>query len=181
MKKIIWEKWVDFDEDDDEEVEEMEEIDNDDQLNMIEIMPLMVRTPLGVFSPLEPMCPSRMFDCWVGHTNFPIGFNEKVILDNIEGIEALKIMSKYRFFIGIGKCFSLTDVRPRIELSFEINKGSTITKIIEEISGHDKWAVAIYDNGKYKVIYPREDGPFETDIDVLRQSGAVNIITSDEF
>lgn len=55
------------------------------------------------------------FDCWIGHTNFDITHETKKILDSIEGIEILRILSRYRFFIGVGKMFTFTDVRSSIE------------------------------------------------------------------
>ena len=55
------------------------------------------------------------FDCWIGHTNFDITPKIKTILDSIEGVEVLKILSRYRFFIGIGKLFDFKEVRKEIE------------------------------------------------------------------
>ena len=55
------------------------------------------------------------FDCWVGHTNFDITKNIKDTLDTAEGVEILKINSRYRFFIGVGKMFDFKDVRTNIE------------------------------------------------------------------
>tara|TARA_B100001778_G_scaffold331885_1_gene337111 strand:- start:2600 stop:3010 length:411 start_codon:yes stop_codon:yes gene_type:complete len=55
------------------------------------------------------------FDCWMGHTNFDITPNIKNELDLIKGVELLKICSRYRFFIGVGKMFDFKDVRQRIE------------------------------------------------------------------
>jgi hypothetical protein len=55
------------------------------------------------------------FDCWVGHTNFDITPSVKRILDEINGVEVLKICSRYRFFIGVGKMFEFKTVRENIE------------------------------------------------------------------
>jgi hypothetical protein len=55
------------------------------------------------------------FDCWIGHTNFDLTHGIKDILDNVPGIELLKICSRYRFFIGIGRMFDFTQVRNDIE------------------------------------------------------------------
>ena len=87
MNKIAWEKWVDFDEEDliidnSDEFEEDEE-----EFRSVEIEPIMIRTPLGVYSPFEPMTPSKMFDCWVMHTNFDIS-DEIVRINKL--IEALR-------------------------------------------------------------------------------------------
>lgn len=55
------------------------------------------------------------FDCWIGHTNFDITPDIKKNLDSVKGIEVLKIFSRYRFFIGIGKMFDFKSVRNGIE------------------------------------------------------------------
>ena len=55
------------------------------------------------------------FDCWMGHTNFNITEDIKTALDQTEGVEALKICSRYRFFVGIVKMFDFKDVRKKIE------------------------------------------------------------------
>jgi len=55
------------------------------------------------------------FDCWVGHTNFNISETIKKTLEEAAGVEILKITSRYRFFIGVGRMFDFTDVRQDIE------------------------------------------------------------------
>lgn len=55
------------------------------------------------------------FDCWVGHTNFNISNTIKKTLEEVEGVEILRITSRYRFFIGVGRMFDFTDVRQDIE------------------------------------------------------------------
>lgn len=55
------------------------------------------------------------FDCWIGHTNFDITYAIKNKLNIIPGVEILKIFSRYRFFVGIGKMFDFTEVRKNIE------------------------------------------------------------------
>ena len=64
---------------------------------------------------LDDITMSSNFECWVGHTNFDITNTIKEKLDKIQGIEVLKIWSRYRFFIGIGKMFDFTEVRNNIE------------------------------------------------------------------
>jgi hypothetical protein len=55
------------------------------------------------------------FDCWMAHTNFDITPRIKDILNQIPGVEILKIFSRYRFFIGVGTLFDFKDVRKIIE------------------------------------------------------------------
>lgn len=65
------------------------------------------------------------FDCWLGHTNFNLTEKIKEGLNNIDGIEVLKICSRYRFFVGIGKMFDFSDVRESIENDI-LNQGEKI-------------------------------------------------------
>jgi len=60
------------------------------------------------------------FDCWVGHTNFDITPTVKRAISEIKGVEVLKVTSRYRFFIGVGKMFKFKNVRSDIET--RINK-----------------------------------------------------------
>lgn len=54
------------------------------------------------------------YDCWIGHCNFDITPDVMETLDSTPGIEVLKIISRYRFFIGIGKMFKFKSVRKHI-------------------------------------------------------------------
>jgi hypothetical protein len=45
-------------------------------------------------------------------------------MNKIEGIEVLKICSRYRFFIGIGQLFSFKDIRKNIEQELINRKNS---------------------------------------------------------
>lgn len=66
---------------------------------------------------IEEMTLLSSFDCWMAHTNFDITPVIKEKLNNIPGIEVLKICSRYRFFIGIGTMFDFSEVRKNIELN----------------------------------------------------------------
>jgi len=55
------------------------------------------------------------YDCWMGYTNFDITPKIKNTLDEIAGVEIMRICTRYRFFIGIGKMFNFTEVREDIE------------------------------------------------------------------
>ena len=179
-RKIAWERWVDEIVDD---IEEMEDIDADEDnpMQLLDI-PGPIRTPLGQFDPKEPMSPSNMFDCWFCHTNFDLTEADKNELDMVDGIEVLRIVSRYRFFIGIGKMFSLTDVRPQVELALNVNQHSIIAQLISEISGKRKWAIGVYEDGSYVSITSdiESDDEYDAELKELKSSGVINILTSDE-
>lgn len=55
------------------------------------------------------------YECWMGHCNFNITPQIKKSLDDIDGVEILKVCTRYRFFVGIGRMFDFADVRKAIE------------------------------------------------------------------
>jgi len=62
------------------------------------------------------------FECWVAHTNFNLTEKIKNELDSIEGIEVLRVFSRYRFLVGVGRMFDFSDVRKKIEGKICIKK-----------------------------------------------------------
>lgn len=108
----------------DEELEELEDDEDDEDylpktnnLKNVDISKLLPITPAIV----EDVSLLANFECWIGHTNFDITHRIKNQLNNIPGVEILKILSRYRFFIGVGQMFDFQDVRANIEI--ELIKG----------------------------------------------------------
>jgi hypothetical protein len=66
---------------------------------------------------LEDMTMLSNFDCWMAYTNFDITKDMKSILNAVEGIEVMRVCSRYRFFIGVGKMFNFKEVRSDIEIT----------------------------------------------------------------
>ena len=75
---------------------------------------------------MESIALTASFDCWMAHTNFNLTPTIRDILNKVDGIEILKICSRYRFFIGIGQMFDFKDVRRCIEDELSINQGDEI-------------------------------------------------------
>jgi hypothetical protein len=94
----------------DSDLEEHEDDENDEDVKDNSQMLLPITPQL--IEDISLMC---SFDCWVGHTNFDITKRIKEKLDQADGIEILKIWSRYRFFIGIGQMFNFKEVRNNIE------------------------------------------------------------------
>lgn len=124
---IVWEKWVDpfgkdteeakwtdydnslefFNEDDDIDDEE------DDSKPSIKIpgSPVkVIASPLGLIPYNEHTASSKIFNFWLGHTNFNISAKIKKLIEDIDGVEILDIFTRYRFRIAIGKCFDDAEV-----------------------------------------------------------------------
>ncbi|NDD84726.1 hypothetical protein EBZ38_10725 [bacterium] len=91
---------------------EGEEDEQTSQINNLIPPPMMIPMSQQL---IEDISMLSNFDCWIGHTNFDITHRIKEKLNEIDGVEILKICSRYRFFIGIGKMFNFSDVRKNIE------------------------------------------------------------------
>lgn len=161
MKKIAWEK-IDIEPEINlEDVEYPIESSEDDEpegflpfsYEILNPETPKVKTPFGSYAFDDQFSPYKMFDCWICHTNFPITPFEYLIIDDyVEGIGAFKVLSKYRFCIGIEKLFSITQVREDVhkylcgddDVTKEARK---IDSVMSKISTHDEWAVFIGDDG----------------------------------
>jgi hypothetical protein len=88
------------------------EADGDDEVLLDQNEPFIVAIPETLSSEIQL---TTNFDCWIAHTNFDITEKIKNTINKIEGVEALKVYSRYRFFIGVGKMFDFKEVRKEIE------------------------------------------------------------------
>ena len=163
-RKIAWEKW-----DEDLLLEEMfqdiplpdpvegEEDLAEETMAFMQKIPKLISTPLGIFQFHDKMNPLRQYDCWSGHTNFDITKGVQNSIEKTQGVELLVIVSRYRFFLGVGKLFNFRNVRSRIEKAVStVREKSLIDEdtqetvdLIKEIISTDKhWAIFISDNGE---------------------------------
>jgi hypothetical protein len=118
LYKIVWEKWVDpFGADIDEtkwndynEEDDNEDVFTDDEIKSKLAKPVrVISTPMGLIPYNEYTSSSKIFNFWVGHTNFNISTDITDIIEQCAGVEILDIFTRYRFRIGIGKCFTDSD------------------------------------------------------------------------
>lgn len=128
---ITWEKWRDpfigYDENDididqtslDNFFEEnLEDSDNQKFLlenNNISKQVRVISTPMGLIPYNEYTASGKIFNFWIGHTNFNIS---KLIAQKIEqtpGVETLDVFTRYRFRIAIGKAFEPREVMLNID------------------------------------------------------------------
>jgi hypothetical protein len=121
---IVWEKWIDpFGGDIDETKwnDYNEEENYSDIFEHQDIKPQLhkpvkvISTPMGLIPYNEYTASSKIFNFWVGHTNFNISEDIVNILERCDGVEILDIFTRYRFRIGIGKCFTDSDVMSDIK------------------------------------------------------------------
>lgn len=129
--------------------------------------PRVIHTPLGVYPEDSLLKPSDRWDCWIGHTNFDITNNVAAKLDSeIHGVEALKILGRYSFFIGIGKLFDIAQVRKDIETLLcvytekEILNDSemrvTVDLVKEQLESKKYWSLFVSADGEVEYIVSDE-------------------------
>ena len=159
-KKIAWERW-------DEDVVEQEIVENfydkhediedeegvEEALAFLERIPSLVTTPMGMFQLHDKMNIMNQFDCWMGYTNFDITKSVEETIESTEGVELLSVMTRYRFFLGVGKMFSFSDVRRSIDSklcssSLDQNTKESVDLIKASISSDRYWTIFVSQSGE---------------------------------
>ena len=123
--KIIWEKWVDpfflkniTDKKDDDDVEEdfpsYDEYSQQEEAEDVDESVLLLYSDMGVIPYNEKQPSWKIFNFWIGHTNFDITHNVKETIEAVDGIEILDVFTRYRFRIAIGKSFTDREVMNNI-------------------------------------------------------------------
>jgi len=211
-KKIAWEKFTAIydqkelnigpieEEEEDESFQDSYDEESEEMMNLVTFNDFAVRkkikTPFGYYEEIDDFSPYNMFDCWIGHTNFRItNGNVQILNKKIDGIGCLKVLSPYRFFIGIEKMFNFSCVRMQIQdklctnldsIELDINDIviSKINNALFHIKDSEKWAVFVGNNGEIETI---KNSEFESETDyqirlkTLKSLKNGNIITYDSL
>jgi hypothetical protein len=123
----VWQKWSDpLGEDDIEDIKifepEFYDDENDDyeknipnnknntKHNFYERPTKVIVTPMGIIPYTENTSSNKIFNFWIGHTNFNITTHVASIIELTDGVETLDVFTRYRFRIGIGKLFDAPTV-----------------------------------------------------------------------
>jgi len=120
---IIWQKWFDpFGSDDHQQIEKIDdeiedesedkEFYSDESISKIPMR--AIATPMGVIPYTENTASGKIFNFWIGHTNFNVSEAIATIIENTDGVEILDIFTRYRFRIAIGKSFDSSKVMKEI-------------------------------------------------------------------
>ena len=127
---IVWQKWMDpfgaddetplLDEepnffDEEQNTLEQEEDKTDKHFKHTKMKSIKVMaTPMGIIPVNENTASSKIFNFWMGHTNFNISKKIAQIIEDTDGVETLDIFTRYRFRISIGKVFTDSTVMKSI-------------------------------------------------------------------
>jgi hypothetical protein len=193
-KEIMWER-MDWFEDDELENELNEDEDDkfkdgyeDGPPGIMKIMGSMrdnnvVHTPFGPIQMSDVSSPIHNTAFYVGHINFNLSKKVIMAINNVEGVEFLKIMSRYRFLIGVGLMFQPRNIQRKIEMALEIppsNKfdydededldeyerntpmdvQTAIDVVLSVVNKDSKWLAYILPNGEHIIKVANNDEEF---------------------
>ena len=119
---IVWQKWFDpLGEDDLDQMEVMESatepefyteedeesahMEDDSEEEFYKPPTKVIMTPMGIVPYTENTASNKIFNFWVGHTNFNLNLSICRLIEDTDGVETLDIFTRYRFRIGVGKLF----------------------------------------------------------------------------
>ena len=127
---IIWEKWVDPFGHNTDSLEWPEYIesdsDEDDPIIKSKITKIhAISTSMGIIPYNEHTDCTKIFNFWIGHTNFDITKNVSTSIEKIDGVETLDIFTRYRFRVAFGKAFNDRDVMNEINNTIYALIGNT--------------------------------------------------------
>lgn len=126
---IVWQKWFDpFGHDDLPIEDSLSDIDDSNDEEYVDkqnaTVPIKegslraIITPMGLIPYTENTASSKIFNFWVGHTNFNLTKKVVDIIENSDGVETLDVFTRYRFRIAIGKVFDdakvMTNINERV-------------------------------------------------------------------
>lgn len=153
--KTRWQKWQDpfaqvlkdVDTDDDEQLpfEKYEDKKN--------FSGPMICGHFGVVPIHEGNIPSKLFNFWRIDTNFPFTKDMQSLLDNIDGVETVDIMTPYRARIGIAQLFEEKSIMREIDQQLikraKLKKESRDETLFTILNAQwSYWAVVYINNDK---------------------------------
>lgn len=74
----------------------------------------IINTPMGIIPVTENTASGKIFNFWLGHSNFNITKKIAMLIEETDGVETLDIFTRYRFRISVGKAFNDSDVMRNI-------------------------------------------------------------------
>lgn len=184
MGRIEWEKYkevftpalekdgfVDNDDDDDEEEWTRRQFDTESRPQFSVAKGPFLIGPQGLIPLTEGNLPSRLYNLWIGHTDFLLTQEAVGKIERVPGVEVLRVFSPYRFWLGIGRLFSTEEVKTSIEELFATPPPSTtpVSSTSADVSGESRttailvmkkflartypfWAIVQLPNGRLRTV-----------------------------
>ena len=124
--------------------------------------PAVIYTPMGPYPEESLLKPSDRWDCWIGHTNFNITHHIASMIEEAEGVEALTILGRYSFFIGVAALFDIKNVREEIEQKLceyteeeilsDTEISETVNLVKKQLQSVDYWSILVAPGGEVEYV-----------------------------
>lgn len=125
---------LDDDDEEDNEWEIFEKKKHKDPVDRIESMisgNKILSTPLGSVNLDGSDETARLFNVWIGHTNFNLIPQHYASIEHVEGVEALQPISRYRFQIAVGFQFNEEEVKRSVEEALIGSLKTDLTEVLQ--------------------------------------------------
>lgn len=192
MKNIIWldrSYYDDSDDDSDDDDDSGGGNDNNDYENnkIIRKIPQILTTPLGIFRTNQAFGnPYSDNEVWQASVNFDITKECSDIIESVQGVEGLRIISRYTFVICVGMLFDSESVKYEIEKSLGIEnvkidnveetlnipknlERSLKTEISRVSSMSDYWYVYLFPNGEITSLVLKNQEEYDKNLNYFLQ------------
>lgn len=157
--KIKWEK-IEFNEQDLMAAIKAKTFDADD------IPSTLFQGPFSVESVLDPMSFSKRHNPIIGHCDFNISERRALRIMKTEGVDFLKVITRYSFIFAPGKAFLEDEVKTRIENVLGINSNEGLSELRNQLVG--KYCIYVRDGEEHHVT---EASPnFESMVHIYKES-----------
>jgi hypothetical protein len=149
-RKIVWEKWYDPLQSAIDDYKSLLEDSFQEHFHMGHMpdemlldRPFPIRGPvvvtnMGMVPIHEDNTPAKIFNFWIGHTNFDIDEQVSKKICETPGVEVFNVWTRYRFRLGIGKVFQDREVMADIDRMltnrrFGINQQRLINMVADSL------------------------------------------------
>jgi len=116
-RKISWEYYYpdDFKKSELSKIkDELDPEEDADEIEQIDSAQTFYTTPMGIIVKDDSMNPIRRIEHWLCHTNFNINLPVVAVLDTLEGVETITVVTRYQMIIGFGRLFEVSEVKKNI-------------------------------------------------------------------
>lgn len=172
-RKIEWVDNTFYDDDDDEFELDDEEEDDFSEKESVKLPNLrkMIIGPFGAFEVSNFLSPYKDHLIFTGHTNFILTKDIVRKIDACDGVDALRVPSKYTFHISVGLGFDIEEVLSNVEIALGVvgtfkddtndndngDLQKIVTDLVKELSSHKLWAFYIMPNGEHEFTFVDSD------------------------
>lgn len=115
MKNFVmkWDKFRFPDENDDEEDDD-DSIEEEDSYSEKEVGPNFQIARILTGGTENPFVQLKTFNFWTAHTNFRLNRELITLVSDVDGVETVDVISRYRFHISVGHTFDENQVKKAV-------------------------------------------------------------------